>query len=368
MYLLHLSNLNAGFFTSTDKKEERSKVEEKCCKTLLSWYGRRCWAYGITFSALGVYCESKSSYNDKIDMLVKRFEIGGIFVGNPKMNICSDLNVNVFRINRRVGTLPDKYYLKELIHNSDFSNLKSFDESSGISGLEAKIDNDFVEYRFVEEPDISDAEKKFIVSEINGEPTPKTQTLNEIFPLTKTDKGGNLEENPVPIKKEEPQIPIQTRSIPVQREENIQEDNIPLSDQPNFQEKEVKSEYPSIPYEQQQRVSPDLGRDVNAGTVTKPTSIDQSLPVYKEDTQSRFPIQHPIQDAVINKGGHPIDDEGRVGDPHYNQPQFTQPTNVARPEVNTGIDGGQVHPVASTLSDKETQAGGSRLDIKDVSV
>jgi len=178
MYLVHLSNLKSGFFTSTEKKEEQAKAQERSCKSVLAWFGRRCCAYGIPFTQIGVFSDSKSSYVDKINMLVNRFEIGAIFVGTLKVTIPMNFRSNVFRINRRMGTLPDKTYLKEIIHGCDFSNLKSFDETTGISSYEAKLETDFVQYRFVVDPQITENEKALIVTEIYGEP-PKTQPTYE---------------------------------------------------------------------------------------------------------------------------------------------------------------------------------------------
>jgi len=111
-------------------------------------------------------------------MLVNRFEIGAIFVGTPKITIPTNFRSNVFRINRRMGTLPDKTYLKEIIHGCDYSNLKSFDETTGINSYEAKLETDFVQYRFVVDPQITENEKSQIVTEINGEP-PKSQPSYE---------------------------------------------------------------------------------------------------------------------------------------------------------------------------------------------
>jgi len=106
-------------------------------------------------------------------MLVDSFDIGGIFVGTHKINIPSTLRANVFRINRRMGFLPDKSFLKELLH-SEGGNLVSYDEQldhkqTGLKGYEAKVDTDFVEYRFLKEPYFDAHEKEATVAEIYGE-------------------------------------------------------------------------------------------------------------------------------------------------------------------------------------------------------
>jgi hypothetical protein len=173
LYILHLSNLHSGLFTSNEKKEERSKDQETCTKSILSYFGKRLVAYDIPFHLVGAFCETKSGYSEKIASLVDRFLIGGIFIGTQEITIPSNLKSNVFRINRRIGFLPDKMYLKEIIHNTDCSNLKSLDETTGLSGFESKLESDFLEYRFVTEPQFEYLEKETIISEINGEPRPK---------------------------------------------------------------------------------------------------------------------------------------------------------------------------------------------------
>jgi hypothetical protein len=357
MYLLHLSSLKAGFFTSTDKKEETAKTEEKCCKTILSWYGRRCWAYGITFNQIGIFCEkdSKSSYNDKLSMIIDRFEIGGIFVGNPKMDLPSRLRANVFRINRRMGTLPDKYYLKELIHAAEISNLKSFDESSGISGLEAKIDNDFVEYRFVDEPQISDQERTYIVAEINGEPTPRTQTLDEILPLTtnteKMNEEENVEDKPIQESNKSNKLPAQE---PTRREENIlQQDNVPISDSSKvgIQEREIRTGHDneaSIPIDSSERLAGQQQQPDRFNFI-KPSNTRQ-----EQDNEASIPI-----DSSERMVGQQQPDRSNIAT--QNQPtQLDQTRDYEAARTDS--------PYGSKLSQQETQEGGARYNAHDVSV
>jgi hypothetical protein len=173
LYLVHFSNLHSGIFTSNEKKEEKSKGRESHTKSILSYFGKRLIAYDIPFHLIGLFCESKSAYSDKIAFLVDRFEIGGIFVGTHKITIPSNLRANVFRINRRMGFLPDKLYLKEIIRTTDASNLKSLDETTGLVNVEAKLETDFLEYRFVNEPQFGPLERETVIAEINGEQRPK---------------------------------------------------------------------------------------------------------------------------------------------------------------------------------------------------
>jgi hypothetical protein len=177
LYLLHLSNLHSGLFTSNEKKEERSKDQESCTKSILTYFGKRLIAYDIPFHLIGAFCETKSHYSEKIASLTDRFLIGGIFIGTQKITIPSNLKSNVFRINRRMGFLPDKSYLKDIIHNTDCSYLKSLDETTGLVGYESKLDSDFLEYRFVQEPVFEYLEKEIIVAEMNGEQRPKMKRV-----------------------------------------------------------------------------------------------------------------------------------------------------------------------------------------------
>jgi len=154
-----------------------------------------------------------------------------------------------------MGTLPDRSYLKELIHSCDYSNLKSFDETTGISGFEAKLDNDFVEYRFILEPAITDQEKSFTIAEINGEPTPKTQTLADILPLKEAEETTNkpVDEEPrkelskspqrkksggtdLPKKEEYRKSPKREKDFQKSPESNMPKDGFPSSPELNYQD------------------------------------------------------------------------------------------------------------------------------------
>jgi hypothetical protein len=174
VFLLHMSSLKTkGLFASSDKKEERARDQERCCKGVLSWFGRRMGAFDIHYSLIGIFSEGKSTYMDKINMLIDRFEIGAVFIGDPDIPIhTSNIRVNVFKMNRRMGFVWDKSFLKQSIHNADISQLKSYDESTGLSGYEAKLETDYVEYRFLVPPQYTDLEKSVIIAETCGQPVP----------------------------------------------------------------------------------------------------------------------------------------------------------------------------------------------------
>jgi len=174
VFLLHLSNLKTkGFWTSNEKKEERAKEQERCCKAVLAWFGRRMGAFDIHYALIGIFCESKAAYVDKINMLIDRFDITSVFVGNPNLAVSSgNLRANVFRMNRRMGFVWDKSFLKQSIHNADVSQIKSYDESTGLSGYEAKLETDYVEYRFLMTPQYTDFERAVITAETCGQPIP----------------------------------------------------------------------------------------------------------------------------------------------------------------------------------------------------
>lgn len=75
-------------------------------KCVLSYFGRRCGAFEIPFSLIGIYCKARSAIADKINMLIDKLDIGAVFLGNPKDTFDSKiLRANVFRINRKMGTL-----------------------------------------------------------------------------------------------------------------------------------------------------------------------------------------------------------------------------------------------------------------------
>jgi len=74
-----------------------------------------------------------------------------------------------------MGFLPDKLYLKQVIHTNDCSKLKSLDETTGLTTVETKLETDFLEYRFMSEPTFGNLEKETIVAEINGEQRPKVK-------------------------------------------------------------------------------------------------------------------------------------------------------------------------------------------------
>jgi len=75
-------------------------------------------------------------------------------------------------MNRRMGFVWDKSFLKSSIHNADVSVLKSYDESTGHSGYDAKLETDYVEYRFLIPPQYTDFEKSVIIGETCGQPVP----------------------------------------------------------------------------------------------------------------------------------------------------------------------------------------------------
>jgi hypothetical protein len=190
LYLVHFSNLRAGYFTSKEKKEDICKDLERQCKGVLAWFGKRAAASDVPYNMIGVFCE-KSSYQDKLAMLVDSFDIGGIFVGPQKFAIPTNLPANVFRVNRRMGFLPDKAYLKELL-NSEGGSLRpmmSVDEEhpSALKTYEARIETDYVEYRFEQEPYFDQHEKEATVAEIYGE-TMRAKARTSQIPAIRKDE------------------------------------------------------------------------------------------------------------------------------------------------------------------------------------
>jgi hypothetical protein len=196
VFLVHLSSLKTkGLFSSSDKKEERARDQERCCKAVLSWFGRRMGAFDIHYSLIGIFCEGKSVYMDKINMLIDRFDIGAVFIGHPDLPIHEkSLRANVFKMNRRMGFVWDKSFLKQSIHNSDVSLLKSYDESTGLSGYDAKLETDYVEYRFLVPPQYTDFEKSVIVAETCGQPVPMAAKEELIRKTSAGDIGKHPEE------------------------------------------------------------------------------------------------------------------------------------------------------------------------------
>jgi len=174
VFLVHLSSLKTKkLFTSSDKKEDRAKERERRCKSVLAWFGRRMGAFDIHYSLIGIFCESKSAYMDKINMLIDRFDIGAVFTGDNDLKLESaHIRANVFKWNRRMGFVWDKSFLKQSIHNTDTSLLKSYNESTGLSGYEAQLDTDYVEYRFLVPPTYTDFERAVIIAETCGQPVP----------------------------------------------------------------------------------------------------------------------------------------------------------------------------------------------------
>lgn len=174
VFLLHLCSLKPkGIFPSSEKKEGRATEQESYCKAALSWFGRRMGAFDIHYSLIGVFCENKNMYMDKIHMVIDRFDIGTVFLGNPDwVSHSSHIRANIFHVNRRMGFVWDKSFLKASIHNVDVSSLKSYDESTGLSGYEAKLETDYVEYRFLVPPQYTEFEKSVIIAETCGQPVP----------------------------------------------------------------------------------------------------------------------------------------------------------------------------------------------------
>jgi hypothetical protein len=61
-------------------------------------------AFDIHYSLIGIFCESKSAYMDKINMLIDRFDIGAVFTGDNDLKLESaHIRANVFKWNRRMG-------------------------------------------------------------------------------------------------------------------------------------------------------------------------------------------------------------------------------------------------------------------------
>jgi len=171
MFILHLAVIKTGWTSSTEKKQGTYEEKEKRMKAVLSWFGNRCGAFEIPYSLIGVYCKARSAFPDKINMLVDRFEIGTVFLGNPKDAFDSKiLRANVFRINRRMGFVYDKTFLKQSIIGCDITQISSYEE--GISRYEAKLETDYVEYRFLKPQYYSEFDRAVIVAETRGQPVP----------------------------------------------------------------------------------------------------------------------------------------------------------------------------------------------------
>jgi len=146
-------------------------------KSVLTYFGRRAAAFGIeNFRMVGAFSE-KDYFDMKIKDLVERFEIGTIILGSPKISLSysTTFKCNVFRINRPIGFLPDKIFLKNSIKKEKFTNLKSVDETSCVLSLEDKLEADFIEFHFVEHVlEFSDDQKRNISMEINGCKNPES--------------------------------------------------------------------------------------------------------------------------------------------------------------------------------------------------
>lgn len=154
------------------KKQEDAEKQEKCCKTVLSYYGKLAESFDISYQLIGCYCNDRSEYESKIAFLADSLEISGIFVGTLKINLPLNFRANLFHINRRMGSLPDKAYLKENIHNTDISWLKSSEEMMHKDkvGYKTLLETDFVQYSFTEgHPGLTDEEKARFRSAVIGD-------------------------------------------------------------------------------------------------------------------------------------------------------------------------------------------------------
>jgi hypothetical protein len=170
LFIVHLSNIKGGSWGSKDKKkQENFQKQEKCCKCVLSYYGKRAEVFEIPYMLIGCYCNDRNEYENKIAFLVNRFEITGIFLGNLKFRLPDDIRANVFHVNRVMGFIPDSAYLKDTIHSEDISGFKSIDETRGREGgFKTKVGSDFMEYRWMEQPKFTTVEKALLENEILG--------------------------------------------------------------------------------------------------------------------------------------------------------------------------------------------------------
>jgi hypothetical protein len=181
---------------------------------------------------IGCYCNDRNEYESKISFLVNRFEITGIFLGNPKFNLPVDIRANVMHINRVMGFIPDLAYLKDTIHGEDVSNFKSLDETRGKDGgYKTKLGTDFMEYRWTDIPRFNDVEKALLQNEILGvgyphelpRIEPKTEVKVEPIIARTADssqkesgpKGESIEEKKPEISPEQPSsLTQQTSTLP----------------------------------------------------------------------------------------------------------------------------------------------------------
>ena len=72
-----MSNIKQNYFTGKEKKQENLSKQERCCKAVLSYYGKRAEVFEIPYMLIGCYCNDRSEYESKISFLVDRFEITG---------------------------------------------------------------------------------------------------------------------------------------------------------------------------------------------------------------------------------------------------------------------------------------------------
>jgi len=181
-FILHLNSLKSNIFTSAANLEDNCLAQERCCKAVLSYFGKRAGSFEVPYVLLGCYCSNRSEYPDKIAALVERFEISAIFIGTLKINLPVTLNCNIFHINRIMGALPDQVYLKESIHREDSSNLVPC-ENRGKTDYKAKLETEFIVYRFRDFPKITEHEREMfkqqIIGSISPHEVPKLQMLAE---------------------------------------------------------------------------------------------------------------------------------------------------------------------------------------------
>jgi hypothetical protein len=125
--------------------------------------------------------------------LVDRFEITTVFSGSKKLNL-TNLRVNIFYINRTMGYIQDKSYLKDRIHHEDSTNLKSFNDISNRTGYKIKLETDSVEYRFINPLVLKDQERSTIIREIIGNVYPHETPITSTFDEKRYDPGVRRDE------------------------------------------------------------------------------------------------------------------------------------------------------------------------------
>jgi hypothetical protein len=322
LFIVHMSNIKQNYWGGKGKSQENLNKQEKCCKCVLSYYGKRAEVFEIPYMLIGCYCNDRNEYESKISFLVNRFEITGIFLGNLKFHLPLDIRANVFHVNRVMGFIPDSAYLKDTIHGEDISNFKSLDETRGRDGgLKTKVGSDFMEYRWLEQPRFTEVEKALLQNEILGVGYPHelpkveskaTESTLKVEPVVaKTDssqkesshKGESVEEKRPEVSPEQPSQ-LETDHLSVSHGTLPP----PITSQRTQQQPQQQQQQQPAQFSSSGRTTVATGESGAAAMTSQPTGMpveksleemEKDLDVMEQQLRKLNPAEHGQQQTAI---------------------------------------------------------------------